>query len=135
MRCGFGILLGVLACATPAPSAPPPSSTPARITVPESGGKAVLAVGQELGLALEANATTGYRWELVAPVPEFVSIVDPGTYRTEPDPEARVGSGGVTTFVFKTLRPGNGVLTLVYRRPWESGVAPARTTRVELEVR
>jgi inhibitor of cysteine peptidase len=110
-------------------------AAPARITLPETGGQAILAVGQELALQLEANASTGYRWELVPPVPEVVSVVDPGTYREPPDPEARVGAGGSTSFLFRALRPGKGVLDLVYRRPWETGVAPAKTTRVELEIR
>jgi inhibitor of cysteine peptidase len=135
VRRGLLILLAVVGCATQAPPLPPPASTPTRITLPESGGRASLTVGQELALALDANATTGYRWEILTPVPEVVTVVDPGTYRTVPDPEARVGSGGVTTYVFRAARPGTGVLTVVYRRPWESGVAPARTTRVEVEVR
>jgi inhibitor of cysteine peptidase len=134
MRCGPGILLVALACATPPPPAPPAAVAPTRITLPESGGRAVLAVGQELALTLEANASTGYRWEVVAPVPDVVSVVDPGTYREAPDPDARVGTGGTTSFVFRAIHPGTGVLTLVYRRAWETGVAPARTTRVEIEV-
>jgi inhibitor of cysteine peptidase len=132
MRGAWAIVLCALGCAAPGPAAP---GSPARITVPESGGQAILAVGQELALQLEANASTGYRWELGTPVPEVLSVVDGGTYREALDPEARVGSGGSTSFVFRAVRPGKGVLDLVYRRPWESGVAPARSTRVEVEVR
>ena len=135
MRCGLGSLLLVLACATPSAPIPPAPVAPTRITLPESGGRAILAVGQELALTLDANATTGYRWEIAAPLPDIISVVDPGTYREAPDPDARVGTGGTTSFVFRAMRAGAGVLTLVYRRPWESGVAPVRMTRVELEVR
>jgi len=92
-------------------------------------------VGQEVALQLDANASTGYRWELASPVPEVVTVVDGGTYREPPDPEAKVGAGGSTSFVFRAVRPGKGALELVYRRPWETGVAPAKTTRVELDVR
>jgi len=92
-------------------------------------------VGQELALQLDANASTGYRWEVTPPVPDVIAVVDSGTYREPPDPEAKVGAGGSTSFLFKAVRPGKGVLELVYRRPWETGVAPAKITRVELEVR
>ena len=92
-------------------------------------------MGQEVALQLDANASTGYRWELASPVPEVVAVVDAGTYREPPDPEAKVGAGGSTSFVFRAVRPGKGVLELVYRRPWEAGVAPAKITRVDLDVR
>src|SRR5262245_5712210 len=131
MRVGWAIVLCALGCAA---GGHPPPAPPPRVTV-ESSGRAVLAVFQELAVQLEANATTGYAWELVAPVPDVVTVVDPGRYQARPDTEGRVGSGGVTTFVFRAVHAGTGTLELVYRRPWERGVAPARTVRVDLEVR
>jgi inhibitor of cysteine peptidase len=46
-----------------------------------------------------------------------------------------MGSGGTTSFVFRALRQGTGVLNLAYRRPWETGVPPARTVRIDVNVR
>ena len=103
--------------------------------VPESGGQVTLAVRQELGLQLEANPTTGYGWEVVPPVPEVLTVVDAGTYRASSVTEPGMGSGGTTSFVFRALRQGTGVLNLAYRRPWETGVPPARTVRVDVNVR
>ena len=123
-------MAGALGCATSTPAPPPP-----RITVSEPGGQVTLAVGQELALQLEANVTTGYAWELVPPVPDVLTVTDPGTYRASTGSEPRVGAGGTTSFVFRAAQPGKGVLQLVYRRPWERDVAPARTVRVDVDVR
>ena len=132
MRAAWVVVLGALGCASTsqAPTAPPP-----RITVSESGGPVALLVGQELAVHLQSNVTTGYAWEIVPPVPEVLTVTDPGTYRAASGSEPRVGSGGTTSFVVRGARPGKGTLELVYRRPWETGVPPARTVRVEVDVR
>ena len=108
---------------------------PARITVSDSGGPVALAVGQELAVRLQSNVTTGYAWELVPPVPDVLTLTEPGTYHAASESEPRVGSGGTTSFVVRGVRPGKGTLELVYRRPWETGVPPARTVRIEVTVR
>jgi inhibitor of cysteine peptidase len=131
MRAAWVIVVGALGCATSTPPPPPPP----RITLSEPGGQVALAVGQELALDLQANATTGYAWELVPPVPEMLTTTDPGTYRPATTSEPRVGAGGSTSFVFRAARPGKGVLQLVYRRPWEHDIPPARTVRIDVDVR
>ncbi|HEY1907137.1 MAG TPA: protease inhibitor I42 family protein [Myxococcaceae bacterium] len=136
MRAAWVIVLGAsvaLGCATPTPA--PTESTPPRIMVSEAGGQVALAVRQELGLQLQANVTTGYGWAVVPPLPEVLTAIDPGTYHASTDSDASVGAGGTTSFVFLAVRPGKGVLQLAYRRPWERDVIPARTVRVDVEVR
>jgi inhibitor of cysteine peptidase len=132
VRAAWVILLCALGCATTGQG--PPASSP-RITVSEPGGQVVLTVGQELAVELRTNVTTGYRWELVPPVPEVVTVIDPGTYSAAPGSEGRVGAGGTTSVVFRALRPGKGVVSLAYRRPWETDIPPARTVRFDVEVR
>ena len=134
MRLAWSTVLCALGCVG-APAVPSASEVPPRITLPETGGQAIVVLGQEVALQLEANASTGYRWELVQPVSDVVSVVDNGTYREAPDPEARVGTGGSTSFVFRAVRRGRAVLDLVYRRFWETDVPPAKLVKVELEVR
>lgn len=133
MRAAWVIVAGALGCATSSPT--PSAEPPPRILVSEPGGQVTLAERQELGLQLEANPTTGYGWEVVPPVPDVLTVVDPGTYHASTDSGARVGAGGTSTFVFRAARPGAGVLNLAYRRPWESGVPPARTVRIDVNVR
>jgi inhibitor of cysteine peptidase len=45
-----------------------------------------------------------------------------------------VGSGGVYTFIFEAVAPGQGVLKLEYARPWEEGMAPIQTYSVTVTV-
>jgi inhibitor of cysteine peptidase len=133
MRAAWVFVVLSLSCATAPVEAPPPSQP--RMTVSEPGGPVALAVGQELAVQLQANVTTGYAWSVASPVPEVLTVVEPGTYRASAASEGRVGAGGTTSFVFRAVRPGKGVLDLAYRRPWETDVAPARTARFDVEVR
>jgi len=132
MRAAWFIVGCALGCATASQT---PSGSPQRMTVSEPTGEVVLAGGQELGVELRSNVTTGYRWELVPPVPDVLTVTEAGTYSAAPGSEARVGAGGTTLFVFRAVRPGSGVVNLAYRRPWETEVPPARTVRFEVTVR
>ena len=80
------------------------------MTVSEPTGEVVLAGGQELGVEVRSNVSTGYRWELVPPVPDVLTVTEAGTYSAAPGSEARVGAGGTTLFVFRAVRPGSGVV-------------------------
>ena len=86
-------------------------------------GRAV-ALGEEFEIRLPANQTTGYRWELGNPPDE--SIVRLLNSRYEAEPTDVVGSGGITVFTFEGVGAGRTSIKLVYVRPWEKGVAPAR---------
>jgi len=132
MRAAWVVVLGALGCAST--GQPPPAPLP-RITVSESGGLVDLTVGQELAVQLESNVTTGYTWELVPPVPDVLTVTDPGTYHPPSGSEPRAGSGGTTSFLVRAARTGKGTVELVYCRPWETGVPPARTVRIEVTVR
>ena len=132
MRAAWIVVVGALGCAT---AGQPPPASARRITVSEPGGSVTLSVGEELALQLEANVTTGYAWELASPVPDVLATTDPGTYHASSGSEPRVGAGGTTSFLFRATRPGKGLLQLVYRRPWERELPPARTVRVEVDVR
>jgi inhibitor of cysteine peptidase len=133
MRAAWVIVAGALGCATSTPA--PTESAPRRVMVSESGGSVTLAVRQELGLKLDANPTTGYSWAVVPPLPDVLTVVDSGTYHAPPESEPGMGASGTTSFVFLAVKPGKGVLSLAYRRPWEHDVTPDRTVRVDVEVR
>ncbi len=45
------------------------------------------------------------------------------------------GCAETTTFRFEAVAPGEGTLRLEYRRPWETGVPPARTFEILVRVR
>jgi hypothetical protein len=100
MRCGFGIFLGILACATPAPSVPAPAA-PTRIALPESYRRAIPPSrwGQEFAVDPGCYAPPlRYRWEIATGAGHQLGV-DSGPDREVQDPDARLGTGG-TTFEF-----------------------------------
>ncbi|MEO5763921.1 MAG: protease inhibitor I42 family protein [Casimicrobiaceae bacterium] len=91
--------------------------------------------GRTLVVTLDANVTTGYRWEALpgfAPALVQVGTADYSAPVAAPGP---VGAPGTMTFRFLASAPGSTTLELAYRRPFEPSVAPAKTVRYEVTVR
>jgi inhibitor of cysteine peptidase len=93
-----------------------------------------VAAGSEFDLALKSNQSTGYQWVLVdsaalGPL-RFVSkdYVIPREYRDNN------GAGGTERWIFRGQSAGDGVVALVYKRPWES-VPPIESVRFRVTVR
>lgn len=91
-----------------------PGPPPAEITA---------APGGQFTLALDANRSTGFQWELAKPLDEGV-VKHVGT-AWEQEPNAAIGAGGKEIWTFEAVAPGWAKIELVYRRPWEE-MAPAR---------
>ena len=109
----------------------PPEQLP--LTTSDNGTKVNAFVGQELVITLAGNPSTGYTWEPKDLDPSmFLQVGE--TQFTSSDPNL-VGSGGTQTLTLRTLKTGTVTLTLVYHRPWETGVAPADTFSVVLLVK
>ncbi len=94
------------------------------LTADDAGLDLEVTVGDTIEVTLEGNPSTGYGWEVdtvdaavlePAGEPEFVSAADADV----------VGAGGTFTFTFTAAGDGETHLELVYRRPWETDVAPA----------
>lgn len=81
------------------------------------------AVGEEFTIRLEANATTGYRWE-VGYDEEYLELTDQD-YEVEASPGI-VGVGGQAVFTFQTLTPGTTEITFSHSRPWEEEILETR---------
>jgi predicted secreted protein len=90
-----------------------------------------LAVGEELEVAVEENATTGFAWDATPESGDVVEIVD---NRFEPPRTRAAGAAGVRRVVVAGRRAGDAVLTLELRRPWETG-KPRRRVPVSIAVR
>lgn len=112
------LVLVVAGCAARKPDAPPPASM-------------TVATGEEFDIRLPANPTTGFRWQVGSLDDAIVRLVDSRYEPTAPDP---LGAGGTTIFTFVGVAPGRGDIQLVYVRPWEKGVAPARTADYAVDV-
>ena len=98
-------------------------------------GQVTLEVGQVLPVTLQSNPSTGYGWEWIDDQDSIVEQVGEAVFlpRETGDPPV-VGAGGWEILTFKAVSPGQTVLKLVYRRPWEEGVEPVKTFSLQVTV-
>lgn len=129
---GVALLSG---CTQPAsPSGGGSKTTGAVVVTKADADKTVTATtGQTLEVVLDANPSTGYTWK-VASAPEFLKSEGEPAFTSEAK-EGVVGAGGTQTLKFGVTAAGTGDLSLEYVRPWETGVAPAETFKVEVEAK
>ncbi|UVE18790.1 protease inhibitor I42 family protein [Pseudomonas sp. LS44] len=90
--------------------------------------------GQTLVLSLPSNPTTGYRWELKDAASQVLRSLGPEVY-SNPEDVGLVGGAGLSTWRFFANIPGDGRLLLVYQRPWEADVAPAKSFDCAISVK
>jgi predicted secreted protein len=108
------------------------ANAPAVVTASDPSITATLAKGAYLIVALPANVTTGYDWEVRGATPPGVVLSLGKSYlrQTAASPApggALAGAGGTTLLLFAAQAPGTATLTFAYRRAWEKDAAPART--------
>jgi inhibitor of cysteine peptidase len=103
------------------------------VSAPGQDSKGITATnGQEFKVTLAANPTTGYSWALAKPLDEkIVKCVTNEYVRSAPQ---LIGSGGTAVWTFKAVGEGKTEIGLKYARPWETNVAPARTTNFAVVV-
>ena len=89
-----------------------------------------LPVGQVIELRLKENPTTGFRWSIAADgAPACAVVAD--SFERRPSPP---GAGGEHAWRIKAVRAGTCHLELIYRRPFEPGVPPARSFALDVQV-
>ena len=92
----------------------------------DSGQTINIGVDQEFIIALGANPTTGYDWEVS--LDETILELVGKTYKVAEEAEHEiVGAGGVDYFRFKALKAGETEITMVYKRSWEEPTAQDET--------
>jgi len=88
-------------------------------TYSDSGRTIDIGVKQEFVIAIGANPTTGYDWE-VSLDETMLTLVEKTYKLAEEAKEYRVvGAGGVDYFRFKALKKGTTEIIMTYKRPWE----------------
>jgi inhibitor of cysteine peptidase len=92
-----------------------------------------VALGQEFAITLASNATTGYHWELAAPLSEAVVKLVSSEYKA-PETSA-LGAPGQEIWTFRAVGRGQTIISLKYVRPWEKDVAPVETASYIVTVR
>jgi inhibitor of cysteine peptidase len=92
-----------------------------------------LATGQPLNLTLATNPSTGYQWQLAAPLDQAVL-----RFTSSVHIRSKVGlpgASGQEILGFTAARRGKTVISLKYVRPWERKAPPGRTMTVQVIVK
>jgi inhibitor of cysteine peptidase len=88
----------------------------------------------EFSIKIESNPTTGYSWALQPLTETEKTLVKFKKQRVEePGEESKQKPLGAQTyeiFTFEALAPGEAVIRLHYRRPWEKDVPPIKKHKV-----
>jgi inhibitor of cysteine peptidase len=90
----------------------------------DDGAVVEVAVGEQIVLELEGNATTGYTWAVTAVDPAILAPAGDPDYQSESDAD---GAGGTYTFRFDAVGPGETEVVLKYFPSWEEPSATAGT--------
>ena len=112
-----------------------PAPLAVRLDGSAAGGPVRVTRGQTLVVTLEANVTTGYRWEVVPGFAPVLAQIGTPDYLARSAQPGIVGAPGDMTFRFRADSPGATVLELVYRRPFEPNVAPVKSVCYDVTVR
>ena len=87
------------------------------LTAADSGSTVKAAVGDVVSIALDSNASTGFRWNLVKkPNPSVLQLVS--SHYVGPDTGVP-GQGGQEVWTFQATGLGTTSLRLAYFRPFE----------------
>jgi inhibitor of cysteine peptidase len=111
-----------------------PQFTPKTLTEADNGSTITLNLGELLVVRLEGNPTTGYTWEaqdLDALILQQTGETEFESSNTSP---GVVGAGGTQVLTFEARSSGTTILTIVYHRPWETGIAPIDTFSITITV-
>ena len=111
----------------PLSQGPPPEI---KLDAQDNGDQVQLREGQALVISLEGNPSTGYGWEVGEESPGI--LLRMGEWEFEPESDLD-GAPGIMTLRFLAVAPGQNDLRLVYRRPWEDGVAPAKSYSLQVK--
>jgi inhibitor of cysteine peptidase len=89
----------------------------------------------EFAIKIKSNPTTGYSWALQKPLDEtMLKLKDIAMEEKEEEKPPKLGAPTYEILTFEALQPGETVIYLQYRRPWEKDVAPIKTHKVFVTV-
>lgn len=86
------------------------------LTNPDARTDVTMRVGGTLIIKLDANATTGYFWQVGGELDTTILEEVSSEYTTDDHPPGMVGGGGTRVFEFKAVDTGQTILPLGYSR-------------------
>ena len=100
------------------------------VTDQENGKTISLSKGATLIVQLASNPSTGYSWAVKGDSAPLKLV----SSDHKQDQSGKIGAPGTQQFRFEATASGASTLKLTYHRPWEKGVAPARTFTLHVNV-
>jgi len=126
-------VLAVPPAASTSDVAPPataaPNSKEIRLTEKDNGCLAELGQDQILVISLESNPSTGYSWQVAEINEDVVQQVGKAEFEQI---SPLLGAPEKQILRFRPVGAGQSTLKLVYCRPWEKGVEPAREFSIQV---
>lgn len=104
-----------------------------RLGTADNRAQIELKKDQLLEIALPANMTTGFSWEVSQNNGALLAIQGDPLYE-EAQP-GTMGGGGTTLFTFKAIDAGTLTLELVYHQAWDTETPPADTFTLEVTIK
>lgn len=107
----------------------------ATLTEADNGKTVSANFGEVVVVELNGNVTTGYSWTTNAFNAAVLKLQGDPEYVSPTQAPTRVGAGGKFIFRFGAIAAGTSTVHLVYRRPWETGIAPAQEFKASVVVK
>ena len=109
--------------------------SPTTITINENNLKEKYSLRKSdiIEVILNANPSTGYKWEIVSINTTKVKTVDE-TYTAKVANENIGGSGGSKIYLFEAINRGDTIIKLKYSRPFEKDLPPKKQFEINLEI-
>jgi C1A family cysteine protease/predicted secreted protein len=117
-----------------------------RLSAKDDSRQIELNEGQVLVISLESNPSTGYMWEVEEAderilhqtgkaefEPELPAPMESATIAAQAARTRLLGAPSKQILRFEAVAAGQTTLRLVYRRPWEQDVKPARTFSLQVQ--
>ena len=105
------------------------------LTATDNGRTFDIGKGGEIMIVLASNASTGFSWSVVGPLPEQLTMAGEPEYVPPRAPTGVVGAPGEQVFTLEASKTGTAELRLAYARAFEPGVPPAQTFAATIIVR
>jgi predicted secreted protein len=126
------IAIGVIAILAAALASPHriEAGAPLSITEADDGETLELMKDDSLVITLEANSSTGYRWQILKNNEALMKPAGPPDYQG--GKPGIIGAPGHAVFSFSAIAPGKETLELGYSRPTDHD--PAKTFTVNITI-
>jgi inhibitor of cysteine peptidase len=108
-----------------------PTPQPISITEADKGDAVTMNVGQTIQVTLPTDPSTGYEWLLVSEGSPVLEFLMPSSFEQQGD---NPGAGGLETFTFVGLQPGETWISMIYHRTFEPEIPAVQTFELQVLV-